>query len=345
MDNTNIIVPPTIEAGGPMQIEPQIERVAELWFDDANVVFQAENKLFRVHRTILACQSPVFKDMFEILQPPRDLVQPSTIFEGCDFIQLVGDEAESVGYFFKAIYDASFFEPPPSRTELNIVLAIASLSHKYDVQFLRRRALEHLSTAYPTTLLLWDSRNKRNAAGIQTMTFVTAPLTIDANLQLIEVLNQIGATWMLPAAYYELCSQPLSEIMVNPKWCALDGTELQMACLLAWAKLVQVPGTSLQGFMVLADGLCEPCQEEAQTTLKTALDSQILDDFIDPLSFAEPTFEYCDGYCSPCADILNEKATEMREMFWRTLPLRCGLVGWPKLNNQKALVESELRAA
>ncbi|KAJ7257556.1 hypothetical protein B0H12DRAFT_1049457 [Mycena haematopus] len=40
-------------------------RIEDLWFSDGTVVILVENKMFRVHRTILAARSSVFRDMFE----------------------------------------------------------------------------------------------------------------------------------------------------------------------------------------------------------------------------------------------------------------------------------------
>ncbi len=56
--------------------EPQAvpDKVPELWFTDADVVFQAGAKLFRVHRSILSARSTVFKDMFSIPHPNSERV-------------------------------------------------------------------------------------------------------------------------------------------------------------------------------------------------------------------------------------------------------------------------------
>ncbi|KAJ7689810.1 hypothetical protein B0H17DRAFT_936768, partial [Mycena rosella] len=44
-----------------------------------------------------------------------------------------------------------FLEPRPSKADLDVVISILHLSNKYDVDYLRRRALGHLSSLYPTT--------------------------------------------------------------------------------------------------------------------------------------------------------------------------------------------------
>lgn len=85
--------------------QDQLNRVLELWFEDANVIFQAEGSLFRVHEGILQARSSVFHDMFALPQtttPPE-----SDLMDGCIVIQLP-DAAEDIRCFFLAIgYDAS----------------------------------------------------------------------------------------------------------------------------------------------------------------------------------------------------------------------------------------------
>ena len=83
--------------------QEQLHRVLELWFEDANVIFQAESSLFRVHKGILQARSSVFRDMFTLPQTTTE----SDLMDGCIVIQLP-DAAEDIRCFFLAIgYDAS----------------------------------------------------------------------------------------------------------------------------------------------------------------------------------------------------------------------------------------------
>ncbi|KJA26643.1 hypothetical protein HYPSUDRAFT_36364 [Hypholoma sublateritium FD-334 SS-4] len=50
-----------------------VERSAQFWFDDGNVVLQAEATQFRVHRSILLRHSPIMQDLFEYPQPKAAL--------------------------------------------------------------------------------------------------------------------------------------------------------------------------------------------------------------------------------------------------------------------------------
>ena len=72
---------------------------SDIWYEDGNVILQAENIQFRVHRGILAQCSTVFRDMFSFPQPPSSDVE---MVEGCAVVHL-SDTAEEVGYILKAL--------------------------------------------------------------------------------------------------------------------------------------------------------------------------------------------------------------------------------------------------
>lgn len=73
------------------------------------------------------------------------------------------------------------------------------MSNKYDVPYLKRRALLHLATAYPTTLAAWDIGRS------QTFPEVTAPEDLSA---VISLAMDIRAFWIVPAAVVSLLTHP-----------------------------------------------------------------------------------------------------------------------------------------
>jgi hypothetical protein len=85
-------------------------KVEDLWFDDGSVVFCARPTKassmkdglygFRVHRSWLAVNSPIFLDMFKTPQPEE---QPNV--EGCPVVYM-HDCAQDLKYFFKSAYYA-----------------------------------------------------------------------------------------------------------------------------------------------------------------------------------------------------------------------------------------------
>jgi len=79
---------------------PAVTR-SEYWLDDGNIVLQAENVQFRVHRSVLARQSGVFKDMFGMPQP---LQSEEPTVDGCPVVCL-SDAADDVEAVLAIFYD------------------------------------------------------------------------------------------------------------------------------------------------------------------------------------------------------------------------------------------------
>ena len=75
-----------------------VERSDQFWFDDGNVVLQAEATQFRVHRSILSHHSSVMKDCFQCPQP-RD----APTIEGCPLVHLQ-DSAKDIGNMCSLLY-------------------------------------------------------------------------------------------------------------------------------------------------------------------------------------------------------------------------------------------------
>ncbi|KAJ7610470.1 hypothetical protein FB45DRAFT_700290, partial [Roridomyces roridus] len=120
-----------------MDETPALTRVEDLWFEDSGLIIQAGDSLFRVSGSVLAARSPIFRDMLAIPQPED---QPK--MDGCPIVVLP-DSAEDTEYFLRAIFDSSFFEGPPKPTTEPTVAGVLRLSTKYDIGFLRQRALLH----------------------------------------------------------------------------------------------------------------------------------------------------------------------------------------------------------
>lgn len=69
------------------------------WYDDGNIVLEAELTQFRVYRGILCESSEVFKDLFSVPQPPSAEV----LVDGCPVVHL-SDSADDLQHVLKALY-------------------------------------------------------------------------------------------------------------------------------------------------------------------------------------------------------------------------------------------------
>ena len=78
----------------------RLTRKPELWFDDGNVVFQAQNTVFRVHKSVLRRESAFFEDMFSL---PQSTTLEET-YDGYPLIK-VQDNAEDMAILLLVIFD------------------------------------------------------------------------------------------------------------------------------------------------------------------------------------------------------------------------------------------------
>lgn len=83
-----------------------------LWFPDGNIVLATNTYFFRVHKSVLALQSSVFRDMYALpttedldAHAGTDEVVGMTpeLYEGLPMVSLV-DEGKDVEHLLKAIY-------------------------------------------------------------------------------------------------------------------------------------------------------------------------------------------------------------------------------------------------
>ncbi|KAJ7642415.1 hypothetical protein DFH06DRAFT_1137429 [Mycena polygramma] len=113
--------------------------------------------------------------------------------------------------------------PPPAVIDFDAVLGILRLSHKYDVGYLRKRALCHLETIYPVQLTavgLVDDNKVRYDSAI-----------VDLDLVAIPILHEVAATWLLPSAYYNVATFPAGTLYDCSEEWAQFPSELKQTCL------------------------------------------------------------------------------------------------------------------
>ena len=92
-----------------------------------------------------------------------------------------------------------FFEPPPKNVPVDVVLSVALLSHKYEVQHLRRRSILHIEQNYSMDMDTFIPRWMGTGQG-------PWPTGLETLLDIIVAATYINALWVLPAAYYH-CSE------------------------------------------------------------------------------------------------------------------------------------------
>ncbi|KAJ6572756.1 hypothetical protein DFH09DRAFT_916393, partial [Mycena vulgaris] len=296
--------------------------VDDLWFADQGLVLRAGNRLFRVSGSILAARSSVFRDMMSIPQPES---QP--LIDGCPVVVL-HDSAADAEYFLRAIFDSSFFERPPAPTRFSIVAGVLRLSTKYDVEYLRRRALLHLSAALPGSLeendtMLTPSHRTFDDPG--------------CDFPCLLLAHGLGLTWALPAAMYAVSCRAVGTIIDGIQF---DGAHVQLhpslqrACLIARSTLAVAQTHDILSFLrsppIAACLLLGTCDQYRHSMFEQITTTKL----VQPFGFIHPAYQ--EDLCDPCYVAANAEHRAARQKLWDSLPEIFELPPWEELTAARA---------
>ncbi|KAJ7078235.1 hypothetical protein C8R43DRAFT_1053405 [Mycena crocata] len=306
-------------------------RAEGLWFDDCGLIIQAEQTIFRVSREFLAVRSPIFAGMLS-MPTPKDA---ATMY-GCPFVHLP-DSAEDIAHFLKALIYAEFFEPYPAVTTLAVISSVLRMSHKYEVDVLRKRALIHLSAIYPTTLTEYDR-----------MADDSCPWFPNASSQYFTVImlaRQVSALWLLPSAFYRTCNKIHTEAIIGGGRFSSLSTPDKIACVMG-VRVLETTCAS-QALSFLSDPLQIPGCALAGCT-KSRLQCRFDAEDWRAVSPREATglpylplelwgTEDWDRLqvCDHCLTLMKTSQLEARQSIWEQLPAIFGLPSWTELEKLK----------
>ncbi|KIK04776.1 hypothetical protein K443DRAFT_675558 [Laccaria amethystina LaAM-08-1] len=301
--------------------------VSDLWYNDGNIVLQAETSLFRVSLGVLAARSPVFDDIQKL---PRS--QEQEMYGDCP-LMVLPDKAEDLANFLRAVYDSGFFEPPPSETDFHTLAGILRLSTKYEIPYLRRRALLHLDTVRCNTLQDFDAQLSKR----------TIPRTNFLAFLIADLVHEMDLPWLLPMALY-ICTQSFEEIVMGyiykgeRRW--INNAQ-QVACIEAVEPLTICLREDILSFLYWTD--VDGCKSSAQCKeghlelLKKYCSSTTRN----PLASFSDIFEEVvrKAVCTRCCIASRDAHLIAREALWEALP---GLFDLPSWETLRALREQAL---
>ncbi|KAK6991755.1 BTB domain-containing protein [Favolaschia claudopus] len=309
------------------QSQQELKRVDGLWFPDASLILRAENSLFRVHGSILAARSSVFQDMISFPQPPRSEGGQHDIdtVDG-HAVVVLHDAAAEVEAFLRAIFDSSFFEPPPAAVDYFMVVGILRLAHKYDVPYLFRRALSHLDSRYPTDFSDFLERREREDCPVDDCDWVDPTL----HMSVVRAATEVGALWLLPTAYYSVASR--TDFMESA-FEHLQAHEIQKY-LIAQIHFVRATADVHAFLWKLPTPSCRTrrgCRARMSRVHKNLIWQRASQDDFDPLL----EWDWEPGLCQSCDAFVNEKLDNAQLEFWTRLPFLLGLPGWTELKEMR----------
>ncbi|KAI5900106.1 uncharacterized protein SCHCODRAFT_02607004 [Schizophyllum commune H4-8] len=298
-------------------------RDPDLWFDDGNLVIQVTSRLFRVHRGVLAFSSNYFRDMINF---PK--TQEQDTYEDVPLIALHDDDPRDAAEFLKALYMPYYFPAPPAKTTFETLEGVLRLAHKYDVPALRRCALKHLSTSFPTDL---GEISKCQNHPLRPYTY----LEVDRLPELMAVASlahEVHAKWLLPAVFLDTLQFDAVALGSSREW---RGRRRYFT----HADLVQCfHGRDALHKKIPFSLFISPCvagPPDHCLLAKTRCFDE--DDVVTyhryPLTyFTEWMVRNSDKpFCQPCQDDMGTKYAQWLDDTWAMLPKVFGLPDWDKL--------------
>lgn len=220
----------------------------------------------------------------------------------------------------------SYFEPPPAPTELPIVEAVLRLSLKYDVQYLRRRALNHLTSTFPLTLEGWKTRDSLR----------TIPPVDNTPFAAFRIAREFDLTWILPAIMYCISSHPFDKTLDGASWAGeeikLGWTDKRMA-IIGRQRLISLQHYTALGMTRLAstevDGCKGPGCSGTRMRCAEVLSGWDMAGFLD--YFVDHADMYDQDLCNVCNAAFQEMCSADSDHMWMKLPELFGLPDWDVL--------------
>ncbi|TRM60550.1 hypothetical protein BD626DRAFT_571618 [Schizophyllum amplum] len=311
--------------------ERTLKRVQELWFDDGNIVLQAEDTQFRVHRSILAIHSNVFRGMLSLPQTACDEEK----IDGCPVVFLPGDAAQDMTYLFMAIYYSDFFESAPAPTTFAIAAGVLRAATKYDILMLRHRAVRHFDTVYPTEL---PPPTVDAAAGVLN-SFGTFQPSRQEDGEALLLARTLDLPWIRPYAMYRVSTRGLiadQETMQSALDFQCVSIADRFACLQAQTKLLYATLNDVLSFLRTShtSHSCQSADRCKQSRIEW-MEESLQWDWIDPFMIEfEPRWEK--GLCEECVCVAKADFEDGRALVWAKLPLMFGVAdSWDELETLK----------
>ncbi|VDC07132.1 unnamed protein product [Peniophora sp. CBMAI 1063] len=177
------------------------EKYKDMWLEDGNVIIQCPQGAFRVHRSLLATQSEVFRDMFTLPIPE------SGAGDAVPTVQL-SDDTDQMYMFLRCLILHEYpSKTAPSKQYMNQILDMLELSRKYVVPVMRTACVNILKELFPDTLQGYQLTIQRRRDLV----------TFQASLRCVVVATTYGLPTLLPSCYLYIAGEYYEEMMYLKK--------------------------------------------------------------------------------------------------------------------------------
>ncbi|KAF7983680.1 hypothetical protein HWV62_19587 [Athelia sp. TMB] len=299
---------------------------SDIWYDDGNVILQAEGTLFKVHRGVLARSSSVFEDMFSFPQPPST---DAEMLDGCPIVQL-SDSAKEVQYVLEGIFERKYVAFA-DKLPLAVVSAFICLGKKYDIRTLYVEAVKRMFQEVPATLAEYDGPSGANWLAIEN----------PQHMELAILARKAGLLSALPFLLYESCVQ-YSSAEIKDGFQMPDGSTIRLSvqdrftCLVAYRAICEVQAETTFAQLWEDGSISTICL--TPDDCKAAKSNWVSQNFCKPNIMATHSWDNLsiEGLCDYCYVAGQEKHQAGRAEFWEKLPSLFDLPPWAELLKERA---------
>ncbi|KAJ7449105.1 hypothetical protein B0H11DRAFT_337041 [Mycena galericulata] len=299
---------------------------SKIWMPYGDIILQAESTQFRVNRDVLAQQSPVFKDMFSVPQPPNEVA-----VEGCPIVQ-VSDTAKDWELLLGVLYDP--FQDQDTLS-FDVIASMLRLGRKYDISAAVKNATRRIRYEFPNQLDAWLNFN---AARDPTPIESRAGIAVD----LLNLAYEFGIKSSIPTiAFCCLRGFTLEKLLRGPQ--RPDGSriilpnDIKQTVVIAAERILNYQHQVfrwLDDDSVIPHELCNSltCTDQRHEIRRSMAWGYAADEF---RYFALDQWDedWSDALCSACLQAGKRAFRASGRKFWESLPGFFGLPKWKDLTD------------
>ncbi|CAA7266017.1 unnamed protein product [Cyclocybe aegerita] len=288
----------------------------EHWFNDGNIILQAESKRYRVHQSVLKRYSSWFDEALLFPQPAEAEIQR----DDCPFFVL-GDTTEDIDNMLTLLYDTmsvSVFRG----ISVSVLGTMLRLGRKYSFKIFWDEAVKFLEKSYPDTLCDWDGEEKQIYDKF-------TDNNEDALFGVIALAHEFGLKSVLPTAYVSVLLEYDSTTFFAKRRVAWR-VEEPLNCLLAREKIYNAITKHPLSWLHESTPVSKKCVSRAGcTSVKhAALIALLKGDHRTTLQIL--VTGWCDtdlgnDFCKECSPVVEKIYNEGRKKVWHLLPEYLGL--------------------
>ncbi|KAI5896125.1 uncharacterized protein SCHCODRAFT_02676049 [Schizophyllum commune H4-8] len=280
------------------------------WYDDGSVVLHVEDTLFRVHRSILAKHSEIFRDAFALPAPVE-----AEEHDGFPLVRLRGDRIQGWNELLDALYDSfTYFDTLNSLdldAKLTAAMSLLRVSTKYRIDYCRAKCLAILSQHFVS------SPTYEPAA--QLPSFGQA-------CDMVKMARETNAMSLLPCALLMVaCAEDHSAIYstdlplfdkISVYHARLELIRLQRECMFPFVQNIWRPNRTCE--RNYSGTVCAALLQDESSRYAAAPEAMYF--FVDDASFWPTDKTRAKPPCKSCRAIVLRELAQGRQKIWEQLP-------------------------